>query len=122
MYASKQAHTTNYQFKSCIIYVYTGVRKQHLFPPFTKMIFFPLSHDTLFFDFYRVLFALILPYFASVLSFYFPFALVLSPFIPFSFLFLSFFFLFLLHFPPFSFPFYIFPQMTLADVFQYNLF
>ncbi len=55
-----------------------------------------------FFDSYRDLFALILPFFAFILPFYFPFSNFLSPFFLFLspfFLFLSPFFLFLLHFP-----------------------
>ncbi len=62
----------------------------------------------LFFNSYRALFASILLYFAFILPFYLPFYLFLSPF-----------FLVLLHFPLFLFPFsYLFPQMTLADIFQ----
>jgi hypothetical protein len=76
-------------------------------PPSENDIFSP-SRDTLFFDTHRGLFALILPYFAFILSFYFPFSHFLSPF-----------FLFLLLFPLFLFAFsYFFPQMTLADIFS----
>jgi hypothetical protein len=52
---------------------------------------------TSFFDFYNVLLALIIPYFAFILPFYFPFSLFLSPF-----------FLFLVHFPLSSLPLLIF--------------
>jgi hypothetical protein len=121
--------------------VYILIRKLHLFPsPFPKMIISP-SHDMSFFNSYRVLFALILPYFTFVLPLYFPFSLFLSPFFPFSlssffpffppffpfFLFsLSSFFPLLLFpflpfsptFPPFYLPlFIVFPQMTSADIF-----
>ncbi len=76
-------------------------------PPSENDIFSP-SCDTLFFDSHRGLFALILPYFAFILPFYFPFSHFLSPF----FLFFSFIFS-----PFFSSPFHIFsPQMTSADI------
>ncbi len=90
------------------------------FPPFLKLIFFPLSRHIIF----------LLPkwpfclnsslFFALILSFYF-FLRISFSFLPFPFL------PFLLHFPPFSLPLFIFfPQMTLAhifppggDIFQY---
>ncbi len=81
-------------------------------PPFWKWYFSP-SRDTSFFDSHHGLLALILPNFASVLPFYFPFSHFLSHF----FLFLFPFFLFRLHFPPFSLHFFIFfPQMTSANI------
>ncbi len=78
---------------------------QYLLPPplFWKCYFSP-SHDMSFFDSYRGLSALILPYFAFILPFYFPFSFFLSPF----FLFIPPFYLFLLHFPSFSLPLFIF--------------
>ncbi len=90
--------------------------------PFRKW-YFPPSCDTSFFDSFRTLFALILPYVAFILPFFFPFSLFLPlsffsfPLFLFLFLFLypfsfSFsFYLFLLNFPPFfSFPFIFFPS------------
>ncbi len=78
--------------------------KRYLFPPPSEnYIFFP-SPDMSFFDSHRGLFALILPYFAFILPFFFLFSHILSPF----FLFPSPFFLFLLHFPPFSLCLFIF--------------
>ncbi len=75
-------------------------------PPSSENDIFPPSHDALFFNSHRGLFALILPYFAFILPFYFPFSHFLSPF-----------FLFLLYFPPFSLRLFIFfPQMTSADI------
>jgi hypothetical protein len=60
-------------------------------PPPSENDIFPPSRDMSFFNAHRGLFALILPYFAFILPFYFPYSH-----------FLSLFFLFLLHFPPFS--------------------
>ncbi len=74
--------------------------------PFLKIIFSP-SGDLSFYGSYRTLFALILPYFAFILHFYFLFSLFLPTF----FLFLSPFFLFPLILSPFfSSSFHIFPQ------------
>ncbi len=73
-------------------------------PPLWKLYFFP-SPDTSFFDSRRGLFALILPYFAIILPFYFPFPHFLSPFFIFFYI-----FLFLFAFSYFS------PQMTLGDI------
>jgi hypothetical protein len=68
----------------------------------------------LFINYYRALFALILPYFALILPFYFLFSLFLSPFsffCPLSYIMSS--------ISPFSLPLFIFlPQMTLADTFS----
>ncbi len=83
--------------------VYISVRKRYLFPPPSEnYIFFP-SHGTLFFNSHRGLFSLILPYFAFILPFYFPFSHLLSPFFIFS---LSSFFFYI--FPPFSLHIFIF--------------
>ncbi len=73
-----------------------------------KLYFSPSCH-TSFYDSNRGLLALILPYFAIILPFYFPFSHFLSPFpfLPFSFT-LSSFFLF-----AFS---YFFSQVTSADI------
>ncbi len=68
-------------------------------PPFLKMILFPPSPDTSFFDSHPGCFALILPYFAIILPFYFPF----SHFLP----------LYSFFFPLSSFFFYIFPFLSL---------
>jgi hypothetical protein len=76
------------------------VQKRYLFtPPLLKIIFFPFR-NTLFFDSFCGLFALILPYFAFILHFYFPFLfsfLFSFPFLPFSFPFLPFRLLFSSH-------------------------
>ncbi len=58
-----------------------------------------LSRDMCFFDSHRGLFALILPYFAFILPFYFPFSLVLSP-LPFSITFSPFSLRLFIFFPP----------------------
>ncbi len=85
--------------------LYFGLKTIFIPPPPSENDIFSPSRDTSFFDSYRGLFALILPYFAFLLPLFLPFSHFLSPF----FLFLSSFFLFLLHFPPFfSFPFHIF--------------
>ncbi len=69
-------------------------------PPSENDIFPPLARRFL----TPILFSLILPYFAFILPFNFPFSHFLSHF----FLFLFPFFLFLLHFPPFSLRLFIF--------------
>ncbi len=57
--------------------VYILVRKRYSPPPSENDIFSP-SRDMLFFDSHRDLFALIFPYFAFILPFYFPF-FIFSP-------------------------------------------
>ncbi len=86
-------------------------------PPFPKMIFFS-PRKTLFFNSYRALFALILPYFFFFHLFY----LLTSHFLSFSFSLLPVFpfYSFSLTLPPFSLPLSIFPppQMPSADIFS----
>ncbi len=98
---------------------YFGPKMIFIPPPFKKF-YFSSSRDTSCLFYYRVLFALIIPYLAFVLTFYFSFPLFffflstfLSPF------YLSApFFLFLWQLPPFSLPLsYFFPQITSADIF-----
>ncbi len=66
-------------------------------PPSSENDTFSTSRDMLFFHSHRGLLAIILPYFAVSLPFYFPFSHFLSPF-----------FLFLKYFPPFSLCLFIF--------------
>jgi hypothetical protein len=90
--------------------LYFGLKTIFIPSPLWKW-YFPPPRDASFFDSYRGLFVLILPYLAFILPFYFPFSYFLSSFFLFLssfFLFLSPFFLFLLHFPLFSSPFHIF--------------
>ncbi len=68
------------------------------------------SHDTSFFDSFSTLSALILPYFAFILPFYFPFSLL--PFLTFSFPFFLFFYISSFFFLFSYFP----PQMTSVDI------
>jgi hypothetical protein len=70
--------------------IYSPPSENDIFPPFMTYHFSTL---------YRVLFALILPYFAFNLPFYFSFLSFFFPFLPFSFTFSLFF----------SSPFHIFP-------------
>jgi hypothetical protein len=88
--------------------VYILVRKRYLFPhPFPKMIFFPSLKHIVFWHL-SCPFGIIIPLFATILSFtifsfYFPFLPLSSPFLPF----LPFSFPFLpIRFPPF--PLFIF--------------
>ncbi len=53
--------------------VYILAKKLYLFPPPSENDIFSPSLDTSFFDSHRGLFSLILPYFAFILPFYFPF-------------------------------------------------
>ncbi len=67
-------------------------------PPLLKMIFFPPTRHVVFYSHWGF-YALILPYFAFILPFYFPFSH------------------FLLYFPPFSLRLFIFfPQISSADI------
>ncbi len=83
--------------------VYILVRNYFYPPPPSENDIFSLSRDTSFFNQYCGLFSLILPCFAFILPFYFPFSLFLSAFF-FSFPLIPFYFTF----SPFSLPFFIF--------------
>jgi hypothetical protein len=91
--------------------VYILVRK--LLSPglFDNDKFFP-SRGPLFFWLHRVLFALILPYLALILPFYYLFSLFLSPFFPFPWIFTLFLFLLTFSYPP--------PPKWLVDIFPWG--
>jgi hypothetical protein len=105
-----------------IISLQRSISIRKLYPPLPQNFFSPLA--TVIFRLLSCPFCLtvILPYFAFILCFYFPFSLSLYPL----FLFLFPFFLNLLNFPLRLFPFSYFPpQMTSAriprgDIFQYH--
>ncbi len=92
-------------------------RKLYLFPPPFWKWFSPFR-DTSFFYSYHVLFAVILPIFGIILSFYFPFSLFLSPFLPFSITFYP----FILSSSHIFFPYdigWFFPLRRGGSIFQY---
>ncbi len=98
--------------------VYISVQKQYLFPPFQKWYFCP-SHDMLLFYSCHALFALILPYFAFILSLYFPFFFSFSTSsLPF---YISLFFSFSFHiFPPNDIGWYL-PPSPKSDMWGYPI-